>query len=212
VMKRRGVWGRAPEPVRGFLERAAADESGATVKSNDPILDRVTNVIIGDGVLALEGAEQAAAALGYHPQRWKAMRGEANDAGRAIAEHLCEIADERVCVVAGGETAVTVRGGGKGGRAQQCALAMGIELSQRAAGRRIAALVAGTDGIDGPTDAAGAFASPATVADGARAGVSAVTALNRNDSYNFFKATGGLFVTGPTGTNVSDIFVGLVNY
>jgi glycerate 2-kinase len=210
VMKRRGVWGRAPEPVRGFLE--GAGESDATVKTGDPILERVTNVIIGDGDLALEGAERGAAALGYHAQRWKPMRGEANDAGRTIAEHLCEITSERVCVVAGGETVVTVRGGGKGGRAQQCALAMGIELSDRAAGRRIAALVAGTDGIDGPTDAAGAFASPRTVADGDRARVSAATALTRNDSYNFFKATGGLFVTGPTGTNVSDLFVGLVNY
>ncbi len=88
----------------------------------------------------------------------------------------------------------------------------GIELSEIAPGRRITALFAGTDGIDGPTDAAGAFASPGTVADGDRAGVSAATALIRNDSYNFFKAAGGLFVTGPTGTNVSDIFVGLVNY
>jgi len=91
---------------------------------------------------------------------------------------------------------------------------MGIQLSQIGSGqrKRIAALVAGTDGIDGPTDAAGAFASPETVADGERAGVSASTALTRNDAYNFFKASGGLFVTGPSGTNVSDVFIALVNY
>ncbi len=212
VMKRRSVWGRAPESVRGFLERAVAGETGATVKVGDPILERVTNVIIGDSNLALEGAEREAAALGYHAQRWKPLHGEANDVGRAIAEYLCEITSERVCVVAGGEPVVTVRGGGKGGRAQQCALAMGIELSQIGRGRRIVAMVAGTDGIDGPTDAAGAFAWPDTVADGDEAGVTARTALTRNDAYNFFKASGGLFVTGPTGTNVSDIFVGLVNY
>jgi len=212
VMKRRGVWGRAPEAVREYLERAAAGETGATVKPGDPILERVTNVIIGDNNLALEGAERAAATLGYYPQRWQALHGEANDAGRALAEYLCGITRERVCVVAGGEPVVTVRGGGKGGRAQQCALAMAIELARIGRGRRIAAIVAGTDGIDGPTDAAGAFASPSTVADGERAGVSAATALSRNDAYNFFKAAGGLFVTGPTGTNVSDIFVGLANY
>jgi len=212
VLKRRSVWGRAPEAVRSYLEKAVAGEVGAMVKAGDPILERVTNVIIGDSTLALEGAERAAAGFGYHPQRWKALHGEANDAGRALAEYMCEITHERVCVVAGGEPVVTVRGGGKGGRAQQCALAMGIELSQIGRGRRIAALVAGTDGIDGPTDAAGAFASPGTVAEGDRAGVSAATALTRNDSYNFFKASGGLFVTGPTGTNVSDVFVGLVNY
>jgi glycerate 2-kinase len=212
VMKRRSVWGRAPEAVRSYLERAVAGEAGATVKPGDPILERVTNVIIGDNGLALEAAEQAAAELGYHAQRSKGLQGEANDAGRALAQELCAVTDERVCVVAGGEPVVTVRGGGKGGRAQQCALAMGIELSQIARGRRIAALFAGTDGIDGPTDAAGAFASPDTVADGERAKVSAATALTRNDAYNFFKASGGLFTTGPSGTNVSDVFVGLVNY
>jgi glycerate-2-kinase len=212
VMKRRGVWGRAPEAVRSYLERAAAGEIGAPVKPGDPILERVTNVIVGDSSLALEAAERAAAGLGYHPQRWKRLHGEANDAGRAIAEYMCGITGERVCVVAGGEPVVSVRGGGKGGRAQQCALAMGIELSQIGQRKRIAALFAGTDGIDGPTDAAGAFASPSTVADGDRAGVSAATALTRNDSYAFFKASGGLFVTGPTGTNVSDIFIGLANY
>jgi len=212
VLKRRGVWGRAPEAVRTYLEKAVSGEVGAMVKAGDPILDRVTNVIIGDGNLALEGADRAAADLGYHPQRWKALHGEANDAGRALAEYMREISHDRVCVIAGGEPVVTVHGGGKGGRAQQCALAMGIELSQIGRGHRIAALVAGTDGIDGPTDAAGAFASPDTVADGARAGVSAATALTRNDSYNFFAASGGLFVTGPSGTNVSDVFIGLVNY
>ena len=214
VLKRRSVWGRAPEAVRDYLERAVAGEVGATVKVGDPILERVTNVIIGDNDLALEAAERAAAELGYNPRRAKALQGEANDAGRALAEDLCEIDDERVCVVAGGEPVVTVRGGGKGGRAQQCALAMGIELSQVGRGKRkrIEALFAGTDGIDGPTDAAGAFASPSTVADGESAGVSAATALTRNDAYNFFKASGGLFVTGPTGTNVSDVFIGLVNY
>ena len=213
VMKRRGVWGRAPEAVRSYLERAVAGEMGATVKIGDPILERVTNVIIGDNSLALEAAERAAAELGYHAQRWKAIarRGQ-RCRPRARAGIYARSPHERVCVVAGGEPVVTVRGGGKGGRAQQCALAMGIELSQIGRGRRIAALVAGTDGIDGPTDAAGAFASPDTVADGERAKVSAATALTRNDAYNFFKAAGGLFTTGPSGTNVSDVFIGLVNY
>ena len=212
VLKRRNVWGRAPEPIRDYLERAMAGETDATVNSNDPILERVTNVIVGDGPLALEGAERAAAALGYQPARCDELRGEANDVGRAIARYLCDVTRERVCVLGCGEPVVTVRGGGRGGRAQQCALAAAIELSSVGPDRRIMALFAGTDGIDGPTDATGAFASPGTVADGDRAGVSAETALTRNDSYNFFKATGGLFVTGPTGTNVSDIFAALVNY
>lgn len=213
VLKRRDVWGRAPEAVRSYLERGVAGEVAGTVRTDDPILERVTNVIIGDNSVALEGAERAATELGYHPVRGKEMRGEANDVGRALAQQLCGITRERACVIAGGEPVVTVRGGGKGGRAQQCALAMGIELSKigRRQPRRIAALVAGTDGIDGPTDAAGAFASPGTIAEGERAGVSAETALARNDSYNFFKASGGLLITGPTGTNVSDVLIAVVN-
>ncbi|MFZ0680330.1 glycerate kinase type-2 family protein, partial [Candidatus Binatus sp.] len=167
VLKRRGVWGRAPEAVRSYLERAVAGEVGTTVKSGDPILERVTNVIIGDNDVALNAAERAALELRYYPRRWKGLHGEANDAGRTLAKYLCEITDERVCVVAGGEPVVTVSGRGKGGRAQQCALAMGIELSQILPWqrKRIAALFAGTDGIDGPTDAAGAFASPSAVED-----------------------------------------------
>src|SRR5208282_3499999 len=106
------------ESIRGYLERAAAGEGDATVKSNDPILERVTNVIIGDSDVALEGAERAAAVLGYHPDRWKEMRGEANDVGRAHAEHLCEVTHERACVMSAGEPVVTVRGAGRGGRAQ----------------------------------------------------------------------------------------------
>ena len=212
VLKRRDVWGRAPEAVRSYLERAVAGEIGETVKPDDPILGRVTNVIVGDSDVALAGAERAAVELGYHPERMKEVRGEANDVGSSLAKHMVGITRERVCVIAGGEPVVTVAGGGKGGRAQQCALAIGIELSQIAPGRKIAALVAGTDGVDGPTDAAGAFASPNTVADGERAGVSALTALARNDAYNFFKASGGLLITGPTGTNISDVFIGLVNY
>jgi len=212
VLKRRNVWGRAPESVREYLERAVAGEFDDTVKSNDPVLERVTNIIIGDNSLALDGAERAATALVYHPHRWKELHGEANDVGRALAEYLCGITDERICVIAGGEPVVTVRGGGRGGRAQQCALAMSIELARIGAGRRIAALFAGTDGIDGPTEAAGGFASPAIVERGRRAGLSAEMAATRNDSYNFLKAAGGLFVPGPTGTNVSDIFIGLVNY
>jgi hydroxypyruvate reductase len=121
-------------------------------------------------------------------------------------------AGERVCVIAGGEPNVTVRGGGKGGRAQQTALAMALELSRIGGDCRIAALIAGTDGIDGPTDAAGAFAFPDSVARAQAAGLSPETALARNDCYNLFSCIGDLFIPGATGTNAGDIFIGLINY
>jgi hydroxypyruvate reductase len=213
VLKRYpGVWGRTPEPVRAHLELGNAGELAETVKPGDTVLDRVTNVIIGDNAAALDGAERAARALGYSVDRWRELRGEANDLGRTLAGHLCALREPRLCVLAGGEPVVTVAGAGKGGRAQQCALALALELARIGGDRKIAALFAGTDGIDGPTDAAGAFAAPDTAARAVALGVDPEQALRRNDSYNVFKLTGDLLTTGPTGTNVADIFVGLVNY
>ena len=212
VLKRRVLWGRAPESVRDHLERGAAGEIAETLKHDDPALARTSNIIVGDNHLALEAAAAAAGSLGYEVDRWRDLSGEANDVGYSLAAHLCAVRRERVCVIAGGEPVVTVRGDGKGGRAQQASLAMAIELARIGPDRRIAALFAGTDGIDGPTDAAGAIVTPATMVRACEAKVDAQAALDRNDSYTFFKALGDLLITGPTGTNVADIFIGLVNY
>ncbi len=212
VLKRRRAWGRAPESVRDHLERGAAGELSETIKAGDPALARVTNLIVGDNRMAVDAAAEAASALGYEVVQGLELSGEANELGSAIARQAGEIAGERVCLVAGGEPVVTVLGDGRGGRAQQCALAMAIELASVAAGRRVAALFAGTDGIDGPTDAAGAIATPETVARAADAGVDPGAALARNDAYEFFKALGDLIIIGPTGTNVADLMVALINY
>ncbi|MBI3760112.1 MAG: DUF4147 domain-containing protein [Deltaproteobacteria bacterium] len=216
VLKRRGVWGRAPEAVRDHLERGAAGEFSETLKAGDAALARVTNLIVGDNRTAVDAAVEAASALGYEVVRGPELGGEANELGRAIARQASEIQDERVCLVAGGEPVVTVKGGGRGGRSQQCALAMAIELAIVAADRndaaRVMALCAGTDGIDGPTDAAGAIATPETIARAAEAGVDPQAALDRNDSYEFFKGLGDLVIIGPTGTNVADVMIALVNY
>jgi len=212
VLKRRRAWGRAPETVRDHLERGAAGEFGETLKVADPAIARVTNLIVGDNRLAVEAAAIAASALGYTVVRGAELGGEANEVGSAIARQASEIGAERVCLVAGGEPVVTVTGNGRGGRAQQCALAMAIELASVAGGRRMVALFAGTDGIDGPTDAAGAIATPETVARAAEAGLDPGVALVRNDAYEFFKGLGDLVIVGPTGTNVADILVALVNY
>jgi glycerate 2-kinase len=212
VLKRRGLWGRAPETIRDRLERGAAGEIAETVKPGDPLLARVDNFVIGDNRVAVDAAAVAAAAAGYTVDRWRELYGEADDVGRALSAHLAAIGGARVCVLAGGEPVVTIRGRGRGGRAQQAALAMALELERLGRERRIMALFAGTDGIDGPTDAAGAFVSPRTVERAREARLDADAALARNDAYPLFAALGDLLVTGPTGTNVSDIFIGLVNY
>jgi glycerate-2-kinase len=211
VLKRRKLWGRTTEAVRDRLERGAAGQLAETVKPGDPALARATSVIIGDNLLAQEAAAAIAKSLGYEVERWGELSGDAESVGRELAAHLSNIQGARVCVIAGGEPVVTVRGAGRGGRAQHCALAMAIALEESASNAKTIALVAGTDGIDGPTDAAGAIVTSTTVARAREAGLDPGLALASNDSYTFFKALGDLVITGPTGTNVTDIFVGLVN-
>jgi glycerate-2-kinase len=109
-------------------------------------------------------------------------------------------------VIAGGETTVNVRGGGKGGRNQEFALAAAVEVAGE---ESMAVLAAGTDGIDGPTDAAGAYVDGTTLARASSLGLDPGAHLSRNDAYPFFEALGDLVVTGPTGTNVADLVIGL---
>src|ERR1700722_2572171 len=144
VMKRRRVWGKVPEAARDRLERGAAGEFAETVKPHDPLLKRVTNVIAGDNRLAVEAAATAATSLGYRVERWRDLEGDANEAGRELAEYLAALpSDQRIAVVSGGETTVTVKGSGRGGRSQQAALAAAIELARIAAERRILLMFAG---------------------------------------------------------------------
>lgn len=216
VLKRRRLWGRAPESVRDHLERGAAGEFSETVKPGDPALTRVTNIIVGDNRTATEAAAQAAAALGYRVQPAIELAGEADELGRALARQISAIATDRLCLIAGGEPVVTVKGDGRGGRAQQAALAFAIELAALSRdpsnAAKVIAMFAGTDGIDGPTDAAGAIATSETQDRAAEAHLDPHAALGRTDAYHFFKALGDLVIVGPTGTNVADLFVGLVNY
>ncbi len=212
ILKRRRIWGRAPERVRDYLERGVAGEIADTPKSDSPAFHRVTNLIVGSNKTALDAAAAEAHRLGFSIQRSRELKGEADDLGRDLALAMTNLETTNTCVLAGGEPSVTVRGNGRGGRAQQCALAMALELSHAAPAPRVAALIAGTDGVDGPTDAAGAFVFPDTVARMQAAEVSPQTALKRNDAYNAFDAIGDLFRTGPTGTNVTDLLIGLVNF
>jgi glycerate 2-kinase len=212
VLKRRGLWGRAPESVRDRLERGAAGEYEETLKPGDPHLTRATTAIVGDNRTAVNAAAIAAAELGYVVEWARDLSGEADELGRQFAADVSKVTRGRVCIVAGGEPVVTVKGTGTGGRAQQCALAMALELGARAVSHRVLALFAGTDGIDGPTDAAGAIISNETTARAAEARIDPEAALRANDSYPLFKALGDALVTGPTGTNVADVFVALVNF
>ncbi|MCZ7538655.1 MAG: glycerate kinase [Anaerolineae bacterium] len=215
VLARYDVLEQTPPSIRRHLERGLAGEAPETVKPGDPALERVRNVIVADNALAAEAAEARARALGFNTLLLSTyVEGEAREVGRVLAALAREIVAHGrplpapACLLLGGETTVTVRGAGKGGRNQELALASALAI-QGMESVLIASLA--TDGSDGPTDAAGGLVDGATVARGEAAGHSAFGALAANDAYHFLEGAGDLLVTGPTNTNVNDlmtVFVG----
>ncbi len=161
----------------------------------------MTGKIIASNRSAVDAAVRKARELGYKASSLtNSLSGEARDAGKRLAA-VIKSAAPGTFIAAGGETTVTVTGGGKGGRCQELALAAAIELDG-AAGCLVWA--AGSDGMDGPTDAAGAWADGNTIAIAGEKGFDARDYLKRNDSYTFFEAAGSLIKTGLTGANVMD--------
>lgn len=187
-----------PAPVSAYLGSGAVDLPTSDLARRE----HVRHEIVANNEDALRAIEAAAAAQGIPTWRAaSALRGEARDAAGQLVDEARRHSGNGV-LIAGGETTVTVRGRGRGGRNQEFALSAACRVSGDAA---LALLAAGTDGSDGPTDAAGAFADGGTVERGRRAGVDAEHCLAENDAYRFFAAEGGLLRTGPTGTNVMDV-------
>ncbi len=213
VIRRYGLWDRLPAPVRIHLVEGLAGWRPETPKPRSRIFRRVRHAVVGNNRLALEAAAKAARAAGYESVLIdEFVTGEASLVGRWMGELGKNLAGRTalpgpVCVLAGGEPTVTVRGTGKGGRAQEFALAAALAL-QGASGVWAAGF--GTDGRDGPTDVAGAVVDGDTVPRGRKKRLTAAAYLKRNDSYRFFKNVGGHIVTGPTGTNVNDLYLVLV--
>jgi glycerate 2-kinase len=204
ILAARGVAEDVPAAVREHLAAGARGERAETPKPGDPAFARVRYAVLASNRDAIAAAVGEARARGVAASVvTDALRGEARDAGRRLAA-LARAASPtaETLLVAGGETTVTVRGSGRGGRSQELALAAALALD---GGAGVTLLAAGTDGSDGPTDAAGAFADGGTVARGRAAGRDAGAALAANDAHGFFAAEGGLFVTGPTRTNALDL-------
>ena len=204
VIRRFGLEGRAPRSVIDRLEAGVAERIPETPKPDDRIFARVTNLVIGDNSLVVAAAAARAAALGYRPEiLTRALAGEAREAARAFVARGRTLTPP-ACLIAGGETTVTVTGAGTGGRCQEFALAAALELAGTPS---LTVMAAGTDGTDGPTDAAGAIADGGTLARAACQRVDPHSSLAVNDSHAFFRATGDLVMTGPTGTNLLDLYL-----
>lgn len=214
VLNRYGLLERIPLRVRTHLELGLHGKIPETPKPGDEIFQRIVHVIVASNRLAVQAALEEAARLGYHPFLLSTfVEGEAREVARVIAAIAKEIittgrpVPRPACVVWGGETTVTVRGSGRGGRNQELALAAAIALQ---GWPEVVVASLGTDGVDGPTDAAGAIADGESVHRAYLLGLDAMAHLNANDSYAFFEALGDLIRTGPTGTNVNDIGVMVV--
>ena len=214
IIRRYSLLEKIPAAVLDHLARGANAEFEETPKPGSPAFRTVRNFIVGSNRTALAAAKKQADALGYHTMILsRAVEGESRSVALAHAALAKEIQKTGTpipcpaCVLAGGETTVTIRGDGLGGRNQEYALAAGIEIDGV---EGLVALSAGTDGTDGPTDAAGAVVDGLTVRRGKIRGVDASEFLNRNDSYHFLQATEDLLQTGPTLTNVMDLQAWLI--
>jgi glycerate 2-kinase len=203
VLRERGVLAATPATVRERLTAGARGAIAETPKPGDPLFRRVANAVIGNNALIATAAVERARALGYRPQLLtRELQGEARSVARQLVE-LARSLPPPACVIASGETTVTVRGRGRGGRCQEFALAAALLVESEPG---ITVLAAGTDGTDGPTDAAGAIVDGSTVERARRAGLDARVALDDNDAYHVLRATGDLIVSGPTNTNLLDLY------
>ncbi len=214
VLEKYDLLGRVPESVRRRLSDGLLGRVEETPKLGDPAFLRVQNLVVGSNRLAVDAAAGRARSLGFRTLVLSTfIEGETRDVARVHAAIVREIlASGRpvrrpACVISGGETTVTIRGPGVGGRNQEFALAAAIALDGL---RDVVVLSAGTDGTDGPTDAAGALAAGSSLSTARLLGLDAGRYLERNDSYRFFEALGDLLVTGPTRTNVMDVRILLV--
>jgi glycerate 2-kinase len=197
-----------PENVINILVSGEQGNIPETPKKGAPVFSGMDNIIIASNAIAVEAAKKAAERSGYKTAVLSnELSGEASQVAKDLAKTALDRKKtlrkcEKVCLIAGGETTVTVKGDGKGGRNTEMALAFGLEIQGQPG---ITFLSAGTDGTDGPTDAAGAIVTGQMFFDAVKQGLDPQDYLTRNDSYTFFKATNGLVITGPTGTNVMDI-------
>ncbi|MEP7110738.1 MAG: glycerate kinase [Ferruginibacter sp.] len=215
ILEKYGLTDQLPAAILKHVDDGIKGIINETLKAEDPVFRQAHNKIIGSNTIALEAAAEKAAQLGFHiPFIENSLNGDAATVGREL---ILQCKKYRgilpACFLLGGETTVRVKGNGKGGRNQHMALSAQLELvagNVKDIPNEITFLSAGTDGTDGPTDAAGAIADRHTLSRAHEKNLDAGKFLNDNDSYHFFEQTGGLVKTGATQTNVMDLVVVII--
>ena len=214
VLKKYDIWDRVPASVQSRIQQGLVGDIEDTPKAGDAVFERCFSELVGTNIQALKAAGQQAEQLGYQTLILSStVEGEAREVVKVLTAIAKEVRDSGnplsapACILCGGETTVTIRGDGKGGRNQEFALAAALVLDGI---KNIVVLAGGTDGNDGPTDAAGAMADGRTLARARAKDLDPLDYLRRNDSYHFFQSLEDLVITGPTRTNVMDVYMVLV--
>ncbi|MBW2085184.1 MAG: DUF4147 domain-containing protein, partial [Deltaproteobacteria bacterium] len=214
ILARYKLMKKVSSSVRTHLKKGLTGQIPETPKEKDPVFTRVTNLIIGSNYLSLIAAESKAKSLGYKPLLLSSsIEGETQVVAQVHVAMAREIRTSNhpvkspACLISGGETIVTHAGPGKGGRNQEFALAAALELNEL---KDVLVFSAGTDGTDGPTDAAGAMADENTCTRAMSLGLSPQKYLMEHNSYPFFKKLNDHVITGPTLTNVMDVRLALI--
>jgi glycerate 2-kinase len=215
ILKKFDLINKVAPSIQKHLFMGREGKVEETPKPGEPVFEKVYNMIIGSNIIALRSAEREASSLGLHTMILSSsIVGDTREAARfhsAIAKEVLSSAHplpRPACVISGGETTVMIKGNGLGGRNQEFALATALEVQGF---EKIVLLSGGTDGTDGPTDAAGAIADHTTVERARAMGLNPKAHLENNDAYPFFQRLGDLLITGPTHTNVMDVRILLVD-
>ena len=212
VFLRRGIWEQIPNSIQAHLDRGCDGLIDETTLPEDEIFRDVSNTIVGSNLISLDSICQSAKSAGYDVQIVsKALMGEARSVAEKFLMRASAPIERPTAFVAGGETTVTVRGSGLGGRNQEMALTFAIDADSRFNNLSWVFLSGGTDGIDGPTDAAGGLVDPGTIARIHNAGYDPRLLLDNYDAYHALDHAGDLLVTGATGTNVADLQILLIH-
>ena len=215
ILKRYGLINEIASSIRNHLQAGREGKIKETPKAGESVFEKVHNMIIGSNIVALRAAEKEFSSAGFNTITLSSsIVGETREAARfhgAIAREVVSTGKpiaRPACILSGGETTVTIRGSGLGGRNQEFALSGAFEISGL---EKTVLLSGGTDGTDGPTDAAGAMADHTTITRARQMGMDPMKYLENNDSYHFFEKLGDLLITGPTRTNVMDVRILLVD-
>lgn len=211
ILQDKGIWTKLPEPVRTHLNKGLSGEVAETPKNGDPLFANTGHTLLGSNRISVNAILRKASEMGYEATLYNdQMRGEARDVAEKLVLHAKQLTQQGLkkttALLAGGETTVTLKGSGRGGRNQEMALAFALAARRHGLGGDWVFLSGGTDGRDGPTDAAGGLVDPGTLARI----TNPEAFLDNNDSYHALQQANHLLETGATGTNVADLQILLV--